>query len=184
MGDILEIFETLQKKLQRSDLIISDLLTVNDAAVKIRVSFSWSCLMKGDAVSTVAYSTFLVRGRGQFGVGGGEYQHWQQEPTAGINCTNDCDSGAPLPTCHLPNLTYPFGSNDITRSVDICYPRFVHISHFTRGVSVVLHQFFGRHEELVHLDSVETNTSRDVWGDKHTQIFTTCEKSTQPAIPE
>ena len=34
MGDILEIFETLQKKLQRSDLFISDLLTVNYAAVK------------------------------------------------------------------------------------------------------------------------------------------------------
>ena len=34
MGDILEIFETLQKKLQMSDLFISDLLTVTDAAVK------------------------------------------------------------------------------------------------------------------------------------------------------
>ena len=34
MGDILEIFETLQKKLQRSDLFISDLLTVTDAADK------------------------------------------------------------------------------------------------------------------------------------------------------
>ena len=34
MGEILKIFETLQKKLQRSDLFISDLLTVNDAAVK------------------------------------------------------------------------------------------------------------------------------------------------------
>ena len=34
MGDILEIFETLQKKLQRSDLFISDLLTVTGAAVK------------------------------------------------------------------------------------------------------------------------------------------------------
>ena len=34
MGDILEIFETLQKKLQRSDLFISDILTVIDAAVK------------------------------------------------------------------------------------------------------------------------------------------------------
>ena len=33
-GDILEIFETLQKKLQRSDLFISDLLTVTGAAVK------------------------------------------------------------------------------------------------------------------------------------------------------
>ena len=31
MGDILEIFETLQKKLQRSDLFISDLLTVTGA---------------------------------------------------------------------------------------------------------------------------------------------------------
>ena len=34
MSDILEIFETLQKKLQRSDLFISDLLTVTGAAVK------------------------------------------------------------------------------------------------------------------------------------------------------
>ena len=34
MGDILEKFETLQKKLQRSDLFISDLLTVTGAAVK------------------------------------------------------------------------------------------------------------------------------------------------------
>ena len=34
MGDILDIFETLQKKLQRSDLFISDLLTVTGAAVK------------------------------------------------------------------------------------------------------------------------------------------------------
>ena len=34
MGDILEVFETPQKKLQRSDLFISDLLTVTDAAVK------------------------------------------------------------------------------------------------------------------------------------------------------
>ena len=34
MGDILEIFETLQKKLQRSDFFISDLLTVTGAAVK------------------------------------------------------------------------------------------------------------------------------------------------------
>ena len=34
MGDILEIFETLQKTLQRSDLFISDLLTVTGAAVK------------------------------------------------------------------------------------------------------------------------------------------------------
>ena len=34
MGDILEIFETLQKKLQRSDLFISYRLTVTDAAVK------------------------------------------------------------------------------------------------------------------------------------------------------
>ena len=34
VGDILEIFETLQKKLQRSDLFISDLLTVTGAAVK------------------------------------------------------------------------------------------------------------------------------------------------------
>ena len=34
MGDILDIFETLQKKLQRSNLFISDLLTVTDAAIK------------------------------------------------------------------------------------------------------------------------------------------------------
>ena len=34
MGDFLEIFETLQKKLQRSDLFISDLLTVTGATVK------------------------------------------------------------------------------------------------------------------------------------------------------
>ena len=34
MGDILEIFETPQEKLQRSGLFISDLLTVTDAAVK------------------------------------------------------------------------------------------------------------------------------------------------------
>ena len=34
MGDILEIFETLQKKLQRSDFFISHLLTVTGAAVK------------------------------------------------------------------------------------------------------------------------------------------------------
>ena len=33
VGDILEIFETLQKKLQRSDLFISDLLTVTGAAI-------------------------------------------------------------------------------------------------------------------------------------------------------
>ena len=39
-GDILEIFVTPQKKLQRSDLFISDLLTVTDAAVK-KLSLMW-----------------------------------------------------------------------------------------------------------------------------------------------
>ena len=33
MGDILEVFETLQNKLQRSDLFISGVLTVSDAAI-------------------------------------------------------------------------------------------------------------------------------------------------------
>ena len=35
MGDILEMFETLQKKLQRSDLFICGLLTVTDAVKKL-----------------------------------------------------------------------------------------------------------------------------------------------------
>ena len=110
----------------------------------------------------------------------GEYQHWRQEPTAG---TNDCNSGFPLPTCHLPNLTYPFGNND--RSVDICFSRFVHIPHFTSSVSIVLLQLFVSREQLIHLGSVETNSSRDVCAlrDTNTQILMTCEESTQPVKP-
>jgi len=34
MGDILEVFQTLQKQLQRDDLILCDLLTCRDSALR------------------------------------------------------------------------------------------------------------------------------------------------------